>query len=61
LHAAVAAAALENTLMEALLTLNLFALSLPAALLGTALFGGLLSLPLWRRPGTTGPDSRPCG
>ena len=32
--------------MDALLTLNVFALSLPAAWLGAALFGGLIALPL---------------
>lgn len=34
--------------MDALLTLNLFSLSLPAALLGAAVFGGLIALPLLR-------------
>ena len=33
--------------MESLLTLNFFALSLPAALLGAGLCGGLMALPLW--------------
>ena len=32
--------------MDALLTLNVFALSLPAALLAAAWFGALLALPL---------------
>jgi hypothetical protein len=39
--------------MDALLTLNVFALSLPAALLGAALFGALIALPL------VPPGSRP--
>jgi hypothetical protein len=39
--------------MDALLTLNLFSLSLPAALVGAALFGGLIALPLLQ----PGPDA----
>jgi hypothetical protein len=35
--------------MNDLMTLNLFALSLPAALAGMGLFGGLLLLPLFFR------------
>lgn len=37
--------------MDALPTLNLFTLSLPAALLGAGLFGGLILLPPWLTPG----------
>lgn len=33
--------------MEALLTLNIFTMSLPAAWLGMGLFGGLIVWPLW--------------
>jgi hypothetical protein len=43
-----AAAAAMEPVMDALLTLNLFSLSLPAALLGAAVFGGLIALPLLR-------------
>ena len=41
--------------MDALLTLNLFMLHLPAALLGAGLFGGLILLPPWL---TRGPRAR---
>ena len=37
--------------MDALLTLNIFAVSLPAALAGAALFVGVLAWPLLPRAG----------